>query len=71
VHSQPFSQLSQQSFSQLQSGQPSQQFLLQQLPPAALGNVAAKDSVLAASALTAANVQNNLVNMRKLTFWLM
>ena len=72
VQSQPSAQLSQQPLSQLQSGQPSQQLLLQQFPPhvAGAGVVAANASVLVASAPTAARDQMDFVNIVCLTFWL-
>jgi hypothetical protein len=73
VQSQQSAQLSQQLFSQLQSGQPSQQLLLQQLPPQATvaGVVAANANALVASAPMAARDQRDFVNMMDLTFWLM
>jgi hypothetical protein len=73
VQSQPSVQLSQHSLSQLQSGQPSQQSLLQQPPVqvAAVGVVEANASAPVRSAPTAARDQSVLVNMIKLTFWLM
>jgi hypothetical protein len=73
AQSQPSVQLSQQPLSQLQSGQPSQQLLLQQLPPqvAGAGVVAANASVLVASAPTAARNHRDFVNIMYLTFWLM
>ena len=73
VQSQPSAQLSQQPLSQLQSGQPSQQLLLQQLPAhvVAAGVVAANANALVASAPMAARDQRDFVNMIYLTFWLM
>jgi hypothetical protein len=73
VQSQPSAQLSQQPWSQLQSGQPSQQALalLQQPPPQLASEGApANASELANKAPTAARDQRDLVNMMKLTFWL-
>jgi hypothetical protein len=71
LQSQPSVQLSQQPLSQLQSGQPSQQSLLEQLPPllpqqppvAVAGVAAANASALVASAPTAARDQRDFVNM--------
>jgi len=65
VQSQPPEQLSQQPLSQLQSGQPSQQLLLQQplAQVAGAGVVAANERALVASAPTAAKDQSDFVNM--------
>jgi hypothetical protein len=73
VQSQPSVQLSQQPLSQLQSGQPSQQLLLQQLPAhvVAAGVEPANANALVASAPKAARDQMDFVNMIDLTFWLM
>ena len=72
VQSQPSVQLSQQALSQLQSGQSSQQLLLQQfVVPVAVVGVAANANALVASAPRVATDQNIFVNMRYLTFWLM
>lgn len=70
---QPSAQLSQQLLSQLQSGQPSQQLFAQQLPEhwVAAGVLPAKARPLVKSAPTVARENNVLVNMMKLTFWLM
>ena len=74
VQSQPSAQFSQQPLSQPQSGQPSQQPLSLQQPAEQVGaaGVEAVNAIaLVAKAPTAANVQNDFVNMVKLTFWLM
>ena len=73
VQSQPSAQLSQQPLSQPQSGHPSQQPLSLQQPVvgAAAGPVEANDSAPVERAARAANDQSALVNMMKLTFWLM
>jgi hypothetical protein len=75
VQSQPSAQLSQQPFSQLQSGQSLQQSqhdspLQQPLLVEAAGPVEAKDMAPTESAAKAANDQRALVNMIELTFWL-
>jgi hypothetical protein len=71
VQSQPSAQLSQQSLSQPQSGQPSQQPLSLQQPVVADGVVEANASTPVLKANAAARENNALVNMIKLTFWLM
>jgi hypothetical protein len=72
VQSQPSAQLSQQPLSQPQSGHPSQQPLSLQQPVvgAAAGPEEANDRAPVERAAKAAKDQSALVNMMKLTFWL-
>jgi hypothetical protein len=72
VQSQPSVQLSQQLLSQPQSGQPSQQLLLQQLPAGeVVAGLAANASTPVLKRTAEAREKIALVNMIKLTFWLM
>ena len=69
VQSQPSAQLSQQLLSQPQSGQPSQQLLLQQLPTGEVVEGAAANASTPVLKRTAvAREKIALINMMKLTF---